>query len=62
MEAEEKLKYHSRPKPIIIKLITIFDEVIHGTNTKKVPTSKMDNKNPSSQIKAIVSSGPKAIV
>lgn len=48
MEAEEKLKYHSRPKPPVTKLITIFDEVIHGTSTKKVPTSKMDAKNQSS--------------
>jgi hypothetical protein len=30
MEKEEKLKYHSRPKPPVTKLMSIFDEVIHG--------------------------------
>lgn len=30
MEKEEKLKFHSRPKPPVTKLMSIFDEVIHG--------------------------------
>ena len=44
MEKEEKLKYHSRPKPPVTKLISIFDDVIHGTSQKKVPTNKAENK------------------
>lgn len=66
MEKEEKMKYHSRPKPPVTKMICIFDEVIHGTSTKKIPTSKVDNgqssKGGSAAAKAIVSSGAKAVV
>jgi hypothetical protein len=40
MEKEEKMKYHSRPKAPVVKMISIFDDVIHGTSVKKIPTSK----------------------
>jgi hypothetical protein len=41
VEKEEKMKYHSRPKPPITKMISVFDEVIHGSSTKKIPTTKI---------------------
>ena len=70
MEKEEKMKYHSRPKPPVTKMISIFDEVIHGTSNKKVPTTKIEGKSGggasgvvgSSASKAIISSGAKAVV
>lgn len=42
------MKYHSRPKPPVTKMINIFEEVIHGTSTKKIPTSKIESKTMSS--------------
>ena len=44
MEREEKMKYHSRPKPPVTKLTSVFDEVIHGINQKKIPTNKLNNQ------------------
>ena len=41
MEKEEKIKYHSRPKVVVTKMISIFEEVIHGTSSKKIPTTKV---------------------
>mmetsp|Transcript_430 Transcript_430/g.475 ORF Transcript_430/g.475 Transcript_430/m.475 type:complete len:143 (-) Transcript_430:193-621(-) len=41
VEQEEKMKYHSRPKPPITKLQNIFEDVIHGSSVKKIPTTKI---------------------
>lgn len=45
MEMEEKQKYHSRPKAPVTKMVTIFEDIIHGRNSKKVPTSKLSQSN-----------------
>ena len=74
MEKEEKMKYHSRPKLAVTSMITIFDEVIHGTSQKKIPTTILNEGGKSGQTsgqgsiisvsaaKAIISSGAKAVV
>lgn len=59
MEKEEKMKYHSRPKPPVTKLTHVFEDVIHGTSNKKVPTTKQGAQ---SATKQIVSSGARAVV
>ena len=67
IEKEEKIKYHSRPKPPVTKLTSIFEDVIHGTNTKKIPTTKLgdrDNLKGKNALasKTLISSGAKAVV
>eukprot|EP00347_Sterkiella_histriomuscorum_P002505 403367891 len=70
MELEEKMKYHTRPKPPVTKLSNLFEDVIHGTSQKKIPTTKVEQKNQSQgtmmnqqqATKAIMSSGAKAVV